>query len=471
MGTVVRIEIADRIRPEDLAIIRLNYDRGDGIIYSADIRFEFKHLWEFGCDTDSTAFDLLLLSVIVYNVDRMLSRGIHSSDGWKRDITLEGVPSRNADIMNGAARLFESSISFLTGDKWTIRFVQHGSWEYHPQANRQYDREVYTKVALFSGGLDSLIGFVDEAYTLNEGEKILLISHIEQGKEGTDQNGIISYCEEHHIYDGKYDRIQSRVSLSRPANVNREASESTFRSRSLLFFAMGIYCAHSIGNDMQLIVPENGTISINIPLNPSRRSACSTRTTHPVFMKRLGEAIQAIGINNGLYNPYRLMSKADMLTTCCQNQEKNEIIRQLFGLSCSCAKRSHNYHWDKQPAVITERHINHCGMCLPCIYRRVALDAIGLDNPDYLGTDVNNGNPYNIDNLVQRRARDYRSLLLFIRHRLNQDYIRKELKANHITSGMGLEDYVNLAMRSYQQVVAWVARNGSPRVKQIAGIQ
>jgi len=471
MGTVVRIGVAHRIRLADLAVIHLNYDKGDGINYSADIRFDFKPLWEFGGDTDSTVFDLLLLSVIVYNVDRMLNRGIHSSDGWKRDITLEGVPARNADTMNRAAHLFESSISFLTGDKWTIRFVQHGSWDYHPQANRQYNRNQYKKVALFSGGLDSLIGFVDESYTLNEGEKILLISHVEQGKEGSDQNGIISYCQDHHIYDGRYDRIMSRVSLSRSANVDREASESTFRSRSLLFFAMGIYCAHSIGNGMQLIVPENGTISINIPLNPSRRSACSTRTTHPVFMKRLGEAMKAIGINNTLYNPYRLMSKADMMAECCRTHEKEIIIRQLLGLSCSCAKRSHNYHWDKPSAIITERHINHCGMCLPCIYRRVALDAIGLDNPEFLGTDINNGNPYNLDNLVQRRARDYRSLLLFIRNRFNENYIRKELKANHITSEMGLEDYVNLAMRSYQQVAAWVARKGSPRVKQISGIQ
>ena len=160
-----------------------------------------------------------------------------------------------------------------------------------------------------------------------------------------------------------------------------------------------------------------------------------------------------------------------MMVECCRIYEKEIIIRQLLGLSCSCAKRSHNYHWDKPSDIITAEHINHCGMCLPCIYRRVALDAIGLDNPDFLGTDINNGNPYNIDNLVQRRARDYRSLLLFIRNRFNENYIRKELKANHITSEIGLEDYVNLAMRSYLQVTAWVARNGSPRVKQIAGIQ
>ena len=470
MGTIVRINVADRVKPDDLAVIHLNYEKEDGVNYSADVRFDFKPLWEFGGDTDSTAFDLLLLSVIVYNVDRMLNRGIHSSDGWKRDITLEGVPVRNVEALTNAAHLLEHSISFLTGDKWTIRFEQHPSWDYHPITNKQFDRSLYSKVALFSGGLDSLIGFVDEAYTLGEGEKILLISHVEQGKEGTDQKGIIGYCNNHHIYDGKYDRIQSRVSLSRLANANREASESTFRSRSLLFFAMGIYCAHSINNDIELIVPENGTISINIPLNPSRRSACSTRTTHPVFIKRLTEAMQAIGIYNALNNPYRLMSKADMMMACCQNNEKVVIIRQLLRLSCSCAKRSHNYHWDMPSAQIRAQHINHCGMCLPCVYRRVALDAVGLDDAGFLGTDINNGNPYDIDNLVQRRARDYRSLLHFIRYRFNEQYIRKELKANHITTEMGLEDYVELAMRSYRQVVAWVARYGNARVKQIAGI-
>ena len=109
-------------------------------------------------------------------------------------------------------------------------------------------------------------------------------------------------------------------------------------------------------------------------------------------------------------------------------------------------------------------------MCLPCIYRRVALNIVNLDDVNFFGTDINHGTLYDLDNLKQIRARDYRSLLHFIR-RMTEDKIRKELKANHITSEMGLDDYVRLVLHSYEQVVAWVSQKGSARVKAIAGIR
>lgn len=470
MGTIIRINIVRRNTPDELAVMDLTYRTRDGVQHQASIRFEFKYLWEFGHDTESTAFDFLVLSVIVYNVDRLLNRYLHSDDGWKRDITLEGVPARNADRMNAASYLFDRSISFLTGDKWTIHFVQQQPYNYNPPVNTTYNRAEYTKVSLFSGGLDSLIGFIDEAHNLNTDGKILLISHVEQGKEGADQNSILNVCRENNIYNDRYKSIKSGVSLYRNSYLNKEPSESTFRSRSLLFFAMGIYCAHSIDDQMPLIVPENGTISINLPLNPSRRSACSTRTTHPVFIDRLENALRAIGVNNPLHNPYRLMSKADMVQTCCSDDSKKRIFRLLYKSSCSCAKRSHNFLWDKSSEVIERYHINHCGMCLPCIYRRVALDTIGLDNTDPLGTDINNGITYDLENLKQVRARDYRSLLHFLRRRMSETIIRKELKANHITKELGLDDYVRLVLHSYEQVISWVSRKGSPYVKTIAGI-
>lgn len=91
-----------------------------------------------------------------------------------------------------------------------------------------------------------------------------------------------------------------------------------------------------------MIVPENGTISINIPLDSGRRSSCSTRTTHPTFIKRIQEALYTIGISNSIYNPYRLKSKADMVLECCQDTSKKAILKSLVDLSCSCAKRGHN---------------------------------------------------------------------------------------------------------------------------------
>lgn len=58
--------------------------------------------------------------------------------------------------------------------------------------------------------------------------------------------------------------------------------------------------------------------------------------------------------------------------------------------------------WDKSGIEIRNAKIKHCGMCLPCLYRRVALDTIGLDNEALLGTDVLHDIKFNLDNKHQK---------------------------------------------------------------------
>lgn len=95
---------------------------------------------------------------------------------------------------------------------------------------------------------------------------------------------ILGYCRDNNILSNKYEQVLLNAGLkSHSWNIKGTPTESTFRSRSLLFFAAGIYVANKISPQCQLIVPENGTISINIPLDSGRRSSCSTRTTHPTF--------------------------------------------------------------------------------------------------------------------------------------------------------------------------------------------
>ena len=69
-------------------------------------------------------------------------------------------------------------------------------------------------------------------------------------------------------------------------------------------------------------------------------------------------------------------------------------------------------------------------MCLPCIYRRVALNAVGMDAEEKLGTDVLHGVKYNLSNLHQKRAKDFRALLYFLRKRCDEKSIRRELMLN-----------------------------------------
>ena len=472
METRININYTPSGTSEVFGTFTISFQGIDGQIRSVDTKFNPKQLWEFSRDTTSVAFDFLVLALIVYNVDRAVHRLLYSDDGWKRDLVLLDVPVINLAMMNHGREVFNRAISFLTGDNWNIHFVQANPYDYRPTKNiRDYDPQEFEKVALFSGGLDSLIGFIDETNTLSVNKKILLVSHMELGKEHCDQKSILGYCRENNIFQNKFEQVLLNAGLKPKSwNVKRTPSESTFRSRSLLFFAAGIYVAHKISPNTPLIVPENGTISINIPLDSGRRSACSTRTTHPTFIKRIQEALKLVGINNTFNNPYRLKSKADMMKDCDNDVNKSVILRQLYSKSCSCAKRGHNSHWDKPGDVIRNRKITHCGMCLPCLYRRVSLDIIGLDSAEYVGTDVMHGTKYNLNIHKQKRNHDFNALLYFIKNRMDANIIRRELVMNGIRSKQELDDYVSLALHSYQQVKDWIARKGTPEIKGKAGI-
>lgn len=441
----------------------------DGNPITADLNFDFFPLWEFSQDTSSAYFDVLLLGQIVYSTDRILNRLAFSDDGWCRNIELNDVPVVNADLFNLHRQEFNTALSYLTGDNWTVSFTQMPPLEYTPEIEHHYNADEYEYVSLFSGRLDSLIGFIDKASDLHAGKKILLVSHYDMGKESMDQERIFHSCAANEFFNGKYTSIKAKIGMKNCIKERKVKYENTFRSRSFLFFAMGLYCAQSISETQKVIVPENGTISINIPLCKSRRSSCSTRTTNPVSMKLIMRALESVGIRNPLVNPYRFKSKADMMIDCAQDENKKHILEVLSPLSCSCAKRSHNRWWDKDGEYIRANHVHHCGMCMPCIYRRVAMHAIGLDTPAELGTDIFHGTRYfDINNLQRKTSLDINMLLRFIR-KINRPAVENELLAEGIDENE-LDRYVDLVMHSYQQIKDWISLKADDNIKRKAGI-
>ena len=317
METRININYTPSKTSEVFGLFTLSFQGSDGKVHSVDTKFNPKQLWEFSRDTSSVAFDLLVLSMIVYNVDRAVLRLSNSDDGWKRNLILLNVPVINLEDMNKGREAFNKAINFLTGDNWDIHFIQADSYSYNPTKKvKEYNPQFFEKVALFSGGLDSLIGFIDEASTLSIDKKILLVSHMELGKEHSDQKSILKYCRENNIFSNKYEQVLLNAGL-KPHSWNiKTPTESTFRSRSLLFFAAGIYIANKISPQCQLIVPENGTISINIPLDSGRRSSCSTRTTHPTFTESLC-SIQAYEYDQLTLPVCKLAASASDSTLVC----------------------------------------------------------------------------------------------------------------------------------------------------------
>jgi 7-cyano-7-deazaguanine synthase in queuosine biosynthesis len=306
------------------------------------------------------SLDLLRIAAGVFCADKLIPRST-TSDGWTRDIELT-VPVSNPDLWASAQPLTDA-VEYLTGDRWTFKFGLGG----HPVAQpRQPEVDAVT---LFSGGLDSLTGAID-MLTAEPDLRLGLVSH----HEG---NGITPRVQRDLItrLRGHFDqRIVEYPAFIRPAPARPEqqrpvgrARERTTRGRSLLFIAAGMAVASSHGENVPLAIPENGFIGINVPLTRARVGSFSTRTTHPYFLDRLAALFDTVQLENRLTNPYRHMTKGEMLAA-----SKNPgVLADLAPLSVSCAHPEAG-RWAQVPQ-------GNCGYCYPCLIRRAALHSIGRD--------------------------------------------------------------------------------------------
>ena len=112
----------------------------------------------------------------------------------------------------------------------------------------------------------------------------------------------------------------------------------------------------------------------------------------------------------------------------------------------------------------------HCGVCLPCLYRRVSLsDVEELRNEQY-GLDVFTTAEIQINRSDIKRNRDFKSLLYFLRNRCKREIIETELIANGITGKSEIEVYTDFIHHSYNQVKDWLRVYADADIRQKAGI-
>ena len=220
------------------------------------------------------SFDMLYLSAIVYAIDRAVNRGLYSIDGWSREFDVD-IVLPHYDQFIPLERSINAMLSFLTGDYWTCHFVDANKVNY-PKYKKCGFFEGITQVNLFSGGMDSLIGAIDYMTNHPEGN-LFLASHYDSYMRGpqADQNELKK------LFSSKYKN--QFCALPAVMITPEQSNELSCRSRSMMFLSIALIVASYAKCDV--VVPENGSVSLNYPLSPSRRASCSTRTTHPVFFK------------------------------------------------------------------------------------------------------------------------------------------------------------------------------------------
>ena len=325
-----------------------------------------------GLRPSEIAVDLGVLAATLTAADTRINRQSESQDGWTREITL-AVPVSDPDLWTSVEGLLVRMLNFLTGDRWTLQFRARAAG-LKRLASPSTRLPIYrpADVCLFSGGLDSFIGAVD---LLAAGRPPLLVSHYWDGVTSAHQTYCADRLERHYPKAG-FMHLRARVGFP-TGSVAGSGVENSLRGRSFLFFALAALGADALRQDVTIHVPENGLISLNVPLDPLRLGSLSTRTTHPFYMARWNELLARLGIRGVLHNRYRHMTKGEMVSGCADRAFLQTTAQGT--MSCSSPAKA---RWSGTAP-------QHCGHCVPCLIRRAALMAgQGADDTTYTLADL-----------------------------------------------------------------------------------
>ena len=328
------------------------------------------------------AEDLLAIAITAYCADRSITRE-KQSDAWTRQIEID-VPVHDPGRWD--RDLLERVLSFLTGDYWHIR-LRPG--QPTPHLHTTVNEALFPAAAtLFSGGVDSLTGALKLAESAGS---TVLISYFGDGPTGGLQQRLAQSVR------GSLRHYRFRVAdlSTTPSSSWPRFIDSTMRSRSLLFIALGLLVARTHHIE-QLQMPENGYLALNVPLHAGRIGSLSTRTAHPQFVNDLNHTITSAGLGANVSNPFLTMTKGD-------------VTSQLLALAPNLApltiSRAHPTaaRWDGQ-------EFRNCGYCYPCLIRQAGFHYAGIDHTNY-STDPFTDISFYWDG---KKPRDIRSVARFL---------------------------------------------------------
>src|SRR5579863_8134496 len=225
--------------------------------------------------------DLVDIAVTVDIADRLSI----AKEDMSRNIQIN-LPVRQPEIFSRYQFLeqLQEILYWYTGDHWDFKFAKRTApgrlseiQECMPCATNP-DRLL--KVALWSGGLDSLAGLYNQLQADSLAHYILL---------GTGRNRIIQNAQK-KLADATNTIFPERATLVQlPIQVDgtkKLGKSSTQRSRGFVFLLLGAICAYLEEQDT-LYVYENGIGAINLPFRESEVGLDHARSVNPLSLFRM----------------------------------------------------------------------------------------------------------------------------------------------------------------------------------------
>lgn len=317
--------------------------------------------------------DLYIISLVIFAIDKRVSRNSFP-DAWTRKFNVN-IPVIEFEKWENAKNDLNSMLSYLSGDEWHVNFREcELDSNYKSGRKREPVRPEFLDsikaVSLFSGGLDSFCG---AHKLLSEKTPTLFVGFQEYGPLKGLQSQLIEGLQ--HAYPESKCDLLSFTAVARKlffSDDYKVKAENTSRSRSFLFLCAALTIAEIAGEEIPVYIPENGFIGLNLPMTPGRLGSCSTRTTHPYYLKMFNSLLEKLRIKHKIINPYAFSTKREMV-----NQFKeNRVFQEYFYKTISCSHPC-NGRWERYPVP------QNCGYCYPCLIRQSSLLDVDLKNEQY----------------------------------------------------------------------------------------
>jgi 7-cyano-7-deazaguanine synthase in queuosine biosynthesis len=315
---------------------------------------KFKKL--FGSLTTLEA-DLLLIASTIFAVDRCIRRG--DREDFVRGIEVS-VPLVNIGRLHPLLSILEDLLRTLSNDAWRLIFRQDNG-KPEPQMSVQ---DTPGSTLLFSGGLDSLAAAIELG---PQASSLQLVSHTTRNQRtSVVQDELLALLKGIGIEPPHRKFQVSAVSKAPSAHLSFD-SENSQRARSFLYLTLGVLCARRAGHSKVIYIAENGQMAIHLPLTHARIGAFSTHTAHPEVLAKAEKFFsEALNLELHILNPYVHRTKAEVTKIVWDR------LPSAISTAISCWKTSR-----------LTGDATHCGICIPCIIRRIAIECQGADTTKY----------------------------------------------------------------------------------------
>lgn len=289
----------------------------------------------------------------LFAVDMACERGKGDVE-WARSIDAF-IPVRDPAHWEQFRVQLEGIWSDLTQDDLTIHFELETAPMLAPRQAKDPFPE-HDAIALVSGGQDSFAGALE---MLDQGHRPLLLSHSASGAVNTAQTHV-----EAILRSAQPDLTRVHIGTGKASGQSFPGQESSQRSRTLLFVGVAALLAVA-GGSGAVYLNENGIMAIHVPLTAARIGSFSTHTASPPILARM-QALANAALGGGVDIRNNLIGKT-----------KPEVVGVAVALGHATNMQHTVSCWQ------IGRTRSHCGICAPCIMRRISCETHGIADVPY----------------------------------------------------------------------------------------